>query len=80
MIYNIPLWLFWAVGAVSVVIGAATLLAVDRLIRCLRWWMIRQLRWLRSPRYRRMLRLQGWLLLVLGTLMIVLLSSYCFPR
>ena len=74
MIFGISHAVFWAVGAIAVVAGSALILWPDRIIRGLRVWMTRQLRWLRSPRYRRMLKLQGWLLFVLGTLMLVLMA------
>lgn len=74
MIYGIPHAAYWAAGAIAVVVGLASILWPDRIIRGLRVWMIRQLRWLRSPRYRRMLKVQGWLLFVFGTLMVVLMA------
>ncbi len=80
MIYHIPLWLFWTVGWISFVFGAVILLAGDGFVRGMRRWLLWQLKRLRRPLYRRFLRIYGWLLLVLGTLMIVLLSSFCFPR
>ncbi|QGN54762.1 hypothetical protein [Novosphingobium sp. Gsoil 351] len=74
MIYGIPEAVFWTVGAVSVVIGLLLILRRERIVRCLRWWLIKQLRWVRSPRYRTYLRINGWLLFVLGTLMLVLMT------
>ena len=73
MIYGISEAVFWAVGAISVVLGLLTLLRGERIVRCLRWWLIKQLRWVRSPRYRTYLRINGWLLFVLGTLMLLLM-------
>ena len=73
MIYGIPHWVFWSVGCVALVVGLASILFPDRIVRCLRVWLMRQMRWIRSPRYRRMLRIQGWLLFVLSTLMLVLM-------
>jgi hypothetical protein len=70
----IPSAVYWAVGAISIAAGLLSILGADRLVRCLRWWLIRQLRWIRSPRYRKMLKIQGWLLFTLGTLMLVLLA------
>jgi hypothetical protein len=74
MIYGIPEALFWAVGAISVVLGLALIVRRERIVRCLRWWLIKQLRWVRTPRYHLYLRVNGWLLFVLGTLMLVLMT------
>ena len=74
MNYGIPLGVYWAVGAIAAVLGLATIVAGERFIRCLRWWLLKQLRWARGARYLRLLKLQGWLLFVLGTLMLVLLA------
>jgi hypothetical protein len=73
-IFGIPVVVFWVVGAISVVIGLGTILGGERMVRCLRWWLIKQLKWVRSPRYRKMLKLQGWLLFVLGSLMLLLMT------
>jgi hypothetical protein len=43
-------------------------------VRWLRWWLIRQLRWVRSPRYATYLRINGWLLFVRGMLMLMLMT------
>jgi hypothetical protein len=74
MITSIPEAVFWAVGAIAVVLGLLTLLRGERIVRCLRWWLVKQMRWVRSPRYRTYLRINGWLLLVLGTLMLLLMT------
>ena len=71
---RLPAELFWAVGGISVVAGLASILMPDRIVRCLRAWLIRQMRWVRGVRYRQYLRLQGWLLFVLGTLMLMLMA------
>ncbi len=75
-IYGIPLAVFWTVGAISVTAGLITILSTDRIVRCLRVWLIRQMRWVRSPRYRRYLKINGWLLFVLGMLLIVLMTLF----
>ena len=76
MIGGIPNWVFWAAGWAGLILGALTVLAGDRLIRCLRWWLVRQMRMVRSPRYRTMLRWNGWALLVCGALLLVLLGLH----
>jgi hypothetical protein len=75
-IYGIPHAIFWTVGGIAIVIGLISILFPDRIVRCMRIWLIRQLRWLRSPRYRRLLKLQGWLLFVLAVLMLVLMTLF----
>ena len=73
MITGIPEAVFWAVGAISVVLGLLLIIRRERIARCLRWWLIRQLRWVRTPGYHTCLRINGWLLIVLGTLMLLLM-------
>lgn len=80
MIYGIPLWLFWTVGWIGIVMGALIVIAGDKSQRWMRQWLLWQLKRMRSARYRKFLRFNGWALLVLGTLMVVLLSLACIPR
>ncbi|HUE79755.1 MAG TPA: hypothetical protein VMN38_09000 [Sphingomicrobium sp.] len=63
----------WALAIVGAAIGLAMILAPDRVIRRLRQWLLLQLRWIRRPGYRRMLKVYGWLLLVTGVLLMILL-------
>ena len=70
----IPLPLQWALALVGTAIGLGFILAPDRVTASLRRWLLAQLRWVRKPGYRRMLRLYGWLLFVTGCLLISLLA------
>ena len=45
----------------------------DRIVRGLRQWLLFQLRLVRRPGYRRMLKIYGWLLFVSGALLMILL-------
>jgi hypothetical protein len=69
----IPDWLKWALAIVGVALGLAMILAPDQIIRRLRQWLLFQLRWVRRPGYRRMLKIYGWLLFVTGALLMLLL-------
>ena len=69
----IPDTVKWALAIVGVAIGLPMILAPDRIIRRLRQWLLLQLRWVRRPGYRRMLKLYGWLLFVTGVLLMLLL-------
>lgn len=80
MIYGIPLWLFWAAGIAGILVGALIVIAGDTSQRWMRRWLLWQLKRMRGARYRKFLRFNGWALLVLGTLMVVLLSLACIPR
>lgn len=77
MIYGIPPWLFWAAGIAGIVVGALIVIAGERSQRWMRQLLLWQLKRMRGTRYRKFLRFNGWTLLVLGTLMIVLLSLDC---
>ena len=69
----IPDTVKWALAIVGTVIGLPMILVPDRIIRRLRKWLLFQLRWVRRPGYRRMLKLYGWLLFVTGVLLMLLL-------
>ena len=73
-ILAIPDTLKWALAILGVALGLAMILAPDRIIRRLRQWLLLQLRWVRRPGYRRMLKAYGWLLFVTGALLIILLA------
>ena len=79
-IYGIPIAIFWIVGIVSVILGLASILFPDRMVRGMRAMMLKQLQWLRSARYRQWLKINGWLLFVLGTLVLVLLTILITAR
>ena len=53
--------------------GLPMILSPDQIIRRLRQWLLLQLRWVRRPGYRRMLKIYGWLLFVTGALLMLLL-------
>ena len=72
-ILAIPYTVKWALAIVGVVIGLPMILAPDWFIRRLRQWLLLQLRWVRRPGYRRMLKIYGWLLFVTGALLMILL-------
>ena len=69
----IPDTVKWALAIVGAVLGLPMILWPDRIIRRLRKWLLFQLRWVRRPGYRRMLKLYGWLLFVTGVLLMLLL-------
>lgn len=73
-IRGIPLWFYWTVAAIAVILGLLLILRTERTVRTMRRWLLRQLRWVRTPGYRRYVKLNGWALFVLGMLMLVLLS------
>lgn len=73
-IYGIPLVVYWTVAAIAFVLGLAMVLAGDRYFTCMRRWLLRQLRWIRTPGYRRFMRLNGWALLVLGAILLAMLA------
>ena len=59
----------WALALIGVALGALFILRPDRTIAGLRRWMLFQLKWIRRPSYRRLLKIYGWLLLVAGALL-----------
>ena len=69
----IPDTVKWALAILGVALGLPMILAPDRIIRRLRQWLLLQLRWVRRPGYRRMLKIYGWLLFVTGALLMLLL-------
>ena len=69
----IPLWAQWALAIAGVTLGLPMILAPQRIIRGLRKWLLFQLRLVRRPGYRRMLKAYGWLLFVTGFLLMLLL-------
>ncbi len=73
MMIAMPDSLKWALAIVGVAVGLPMILAPDRIVRGLRRWLLLQLRMVRRPAYRRMLKIFGWLLLVTGALQMTLL-------
>ncbi len=69
----IPLPVKWALALTGIALGAWFILRTDRTIAGLRRWMLIQLKWIRRPSYRRLLRIYGWLLLVAGALLALIL-------
>jgi len=69
----IPDGLKWALALIGAALGLGGILWPDRIIRRLRQWLLIQLRWVRSPRYRRFLKIYGWLLFVTGALLALML-------
>ena len=63
----------WGLAILGVMIGLRMILAPHRIVRGLRRLMLFQLRLVRRPGYRRMLKIYGWLLLVTGALLMILL-------
>ena len=63
----------WVLAILGMALGLPMILAPDRIIRRLRQWLLLQLRWVRRPGYRRMLKIYGWLLFVTGALLMLLL-------
>ena len=72
-VQSIPLPAQWALAILGVALGLPCILWPDRIVRGLKRWLLRQLRWVRSPGYRRFLKLYGWLLFVTGVLLMLLL-------
>ena len=66
MIYGVPLPVFWTVGGIAVVLGLLMIVRTDKTVRTMRRWLLRQLRWVRTPGYRRYVKLNGWALFVHG--------------
>ena len=76
----IPVAAQYAVALVAVAVGLLFLLRTDPVIAGLRRWLLVQLGWVRRPGYRRMLKIYGWLLFVLGiALTLMLLLNRPFP-
>ena len=63
----------WAIAAAGTALGLGMILGPDRITRALRKWLLFQLRLVRRPVYRRMLKIYGWLLFVTGALLMLLL-------
>ena len=64
----------WALAILAALLGLPCILWPERIIRGLRKWLLVQLRWIRSPGYRRALKAYGWLLFVTGVLLMLLLA------
>ena len=72
-VQSILLPLQWALAVIGTAIGLPMILWPGRIVRGLRKWLWFQLRLVRRPGYRRMLRLYGWLLFVTGVALMLLL-------
>ena len=59
-VQSIPLPVQWALALTGVAIGLAFILWPQRVTAALRRWLLVQLRWVRRPGYRHMLKLYGW--------------------
>ena len=64
----------WALALTGIGLGLPAILWPGSIIRGLRKWLLIQLRWVRRPGYRRMLKIYGWLLFVTGALLGLLLA------
>ena len=73
-ILGIPLQVKWALAIIGVAIGLPLILGAEAIVRGLRKWLLFQLRLVRRPGYRRMLKIYGWLLFVCGALLMILLA------
>ena len=69
-----PDTLKWVLAILGVGLGLPMILAPDRIIRAMRRLLLFQLRLVRRPGYRRMLKLYGWLLFGTGALLMSLLA------
>ena len=69
----IPDTVKWALAILGAAIGLAMILMPERLIRGLRKWLLFQLRLVRRPGYRRMVKIYGWLLFGTGVMLMILL-------
>ena len=69
----IPDTVKWALAILGALLGLPMILAPDRIIQRLRKWLLFQLRLVRRPGYRRMLKLYGWLLFVTAVLLMLML-------
>ena len=72
-ILAMPDSLKWGLAIVGVMAGLPMILVPQRIVRGLRRLMLFQLRLVRRPGYRRMLKIYGWLLLVTGAVLMILL-------
>jgi hypothetical protein len=72
-ILAIPDPIKWALALIGITLGAIFILRTDRTIASMRRWLLFQLRWIRRPGYRRILKIYGWLLLVTGALLALIL-------
>ena len=63
----------WALALIGIALGLLLILRTDRVIAALRRWLLTQLKWIRRPGYRRLQKIYGWLLLVAGALMALIL-------
>ena len=63
----------WALALTGIALGLLFILGTDRTIAGLRRWMLIQLRWIRRPSYRRLLRIYGWLIFIAGALLALIL-------
>jgi hypothetical protein len=72
-ILGLPDSVKWALAIAGMALGAPAILWPDRIVRGIRKWLVIQLRWVRRPRYRRFLKLYGWLLFVTGALLAAML-------
>ena len=70
---SIPEPVKWVLAIVGAAIGLSFILWPDSIVRGLRKWLLYQLRLVRRPAYRRMLKLYGWLLFVTAVLLMSLL-------
>ena len=64
----------WTLAGLGVVLGLPMVLWPERVVRGLRKWLLFQLRLIRRPGYRRMLKIYGWLLFGCGALLMILLA------
>ena len=72
-ILGLPDSVKWALAIAGMALGLPGILWPDRIVRGIRKWLVIQLRWVRGPRYRRFLKLYGWLLFVTGALLAAML-------
>ena len=73
-LYGIPTILCWIVGIAAVAVGLLSVLTPDRVVGSMKALALWQLRQVRSARYRQWLKINGWLLLVMGLAVLALLS------
>ena len=72
-ILEIPPAVKWSLAIVGAAIGLIMILAPEPIVRGLRKWLLFQLRLVRRPGDRRMLKIYGWLLFVTGASLMILL-------
>lgn len=73
-LYGIPIALYWVVGIAAVAVGLLSVLTPDRVVGSMKALALWQLRQVRSARYRNWLKINGWLLLIMGLAVLALLS------